>query len=97
MTISQDNKIVVSISGELGFATVPKLSKSNRKLILENKGITFDLSRVTFSDNTGVAFLIALVSFSKSVQKDISFINVPAQLFALIEAVGVKELLPILR
>lgn len=87
--------ITIHLSGELNFATVPALNNSSRNVILENSRVIFDLSQVTFSDNTGVALLVTLVSFAKSVQKEILFVNLPKQLLDLLEASGVKNILPI--
>jgi len=95
MHISADDVIIVHINGELNFATVPVLGKNNRNLILKNQRIVFDLSQVTSSDNTGVGLLVALASFAKSIRKEVSFINLPEQLLDLVEAVGVREILPI--
>ncbi len=89
------DSIIMHLSGELNFATVPVLNNSSRDVILKNSRVTFDLSQVTFSDNTGVALLVTLVSFAKGVQKEILLVNLPQQLLDLIEAVGVRNMLPI--
>ena len=96
MSIDSNSGITVHISGELTFVTVPALSKDNRKLIAKNQRVAFDLSQVTSCDNTGVALLVALASFAKSLRKEISFVNLPEQLLAIVDAVGVRNILPIL-
>jgi phospholipid transport system transporter-binding protein len=95
MNIAAEGK-VVRINGELSFATVPLLSKSNRSLIQQNPYTIFDLSQITSSDNTGVALLVSLASFAKSIRKEVAFTNLPKQLLDLVEAVGVREILPII-
>ena len=89
------NGITVHLSGELNFATVPSLNKSNRNMILKNSRVIFDLSQITSSDNAGVALLVSLASFAKSSHKEILLINLPEQLLDLIKAVGVENILPI--
>lgn len=94
--VKQENDYpVVYISGPLDFDTVPVLNASNRSLIAQTPQIVFDLSQVTTSDNTGVALLVALTSYAKGVGKKITYINLPQQLLELIQACGVREMLPL--
>lgn len=95
-TLAVNGAVVFYIRGELTFATVPILSKNHRALIRQNQRVTFDLSEVTFSDNIGVALLVALVSYAKKVGKEITFVNLPSQLLTLLTASKVREILPII-
>jgi anti-anti-sigma factor len=90
-----DGGLVVNINGKLNFAAVPTLNKDNRNIILKNSRVIFNLSGVTFSDNAGMALLVALASFAKSVHKEILFTDLPEQLLDLIDAVGIRKFLPI--
>lgn len=90
-----DEDITVHLIGDLNFTTVPALTKDNQNVILKKPRVIFDLSKVTSSDNTGVALLVTLAGFAKNIQKEISFVNLPEQLLDLVEAVGVKDILPI--
>lgn len=91
LTISDDGKICMS--GELSFATVPELNQRGCVFIRQNSNSVFDLSKVTFSDNAGVALLIAWARCAKSMGRKISFINLPKQLLDLIGASGLEEVL----
>ena len=92
----QNESFVTPMVGELNYTTIPALNKSSRDLINHNAKITFDMSQITNSDNTGVGFLVALTSYAKVKGKVITFINLPKQLLDLIEAVKLKDLLPII-
>lgn len=85
----------IIVTGHLSFATVAELNRRGCVLIQQSLIPVFDLSQVTFSDNTGVALLITWVRYAKRVGKKISFINLPKQLLDLIIASGLKEILPI--
>lgn len=89
--VTASNDSVIYICGELNFANVPVLSQNNRRLIMERKEVTFDLSQVTAIDNTGVALLISLTRYAKGLGKKIRFINLPKQLLELADAVRVKK------
>jgi anti-anti-sigma factor len=92
--VNHENNVIF-IDGELNAVTVPVLDKNNRMAIIQNSSLVFDLSRVTSSDNTGVALLVVLASFAKSKDKTVKFINLPKQLKDLIRAVGINDILPI--
>ena len=83
----------IHVSGELSFATVPELNRRGCVLIKQSLNPAFDLSKVTFSDNAGVALLVAWVRYAKSKGKKISFINLPQQLLDLVGASGLKDVL----
>lgn len=86
---------VMCVSGDLSFATVPGLNRLGCVFIKQNLNPVFDLSKVTFSDNAGVALLVSWVRYAKSNSRKISFINLPKQLLDLIDAGGLREILPI--
>jgi anti-anti-sigma factor len=81
------------ISGELSFATVPDINTSGLDFIKRMNIPVFDLSLVSFSDNSGVALLISWKRCAKKLNKQVAFINVPKQLIALVTASGLKEIL----
>ncbi|MBU0745022.1 MAG: STAS domain-containing protein [Gammaproteobacteria bacterium] len=92
---TRDDSIIISMVGELNGITVPGFSKNNRKLIKRHSEIVFDLSQITSSDNSGVGLLVALTSYAKKLGKRISFVHLPSQLLGLVEAVKLKDVLPI--
>lgn len=85
----------ICVSGDLSFATVPKLNQHGHVLIKQNICLVFDLTKVTFSDNAGVALLIAWARYAKSINKKILFINLPKQLLDLVVASGLRDILPL--
>lgn len=86
---------IIHINGAINFEMVPALSKTNRGLIDKNPELIFDLSQVTSCDNTGVGLLVGLASYAKSKGKKICFRNLSEQIFRLLEAAKVREMLPI--
>ena len=89
------NATIMYVSGDLSFATVPELNHKGRVFIEQNSCPVFDLSKVTFSDNAGVALLVSWERYAKSKGEKISFVNLPKQLLDLIEAGGLKDILPL--
>jgi len=85
----------VFISGELTFKTVAFLYKENLSLIKQQQRPIFDLSQVSYSDNTGVALLVALAGYAKKVATEVKFINLPNQLIAILQANQVEKILPL--
>ena len=83
----------LEIGGELSFTTVPNINKSGLVFIKQTDNPVFDLSSVSFSDNSGVALLISWKRCAKKLNKQVTFINVPKQLMALVVASGLKEIL----
>jgi anti-anti-sigma factor len=91
--VSDTNNI--NVNGELSFATAAELNRRGCVFIKQSFSPVFDLSRVTFSDNSSVALLVAWIRYAKSKGKKISFINLPKQLLDLIEASGLRDILPL--
>lgn len=81
------------ISGELSFTTVPNINKSGLDFIKQTDSPVFNLDQVSFSDNSGIALLISWKRCAKKLNKQITFINVPKQLAALVTASGLQEIL----
>jgi anti-anti-sigma factor len=92
----ESNRHTFEVDGELSFDTVPELNRRGYVFIKKELNPVFDLDKVAFSDNSGVALLVSWARYAKSVDKKITFVNVPKQLLSLIEASGLREMLPIL-
>lgn len=88
-----DNKI--QLQGELNFSTVPALRKQFINYLPSQSDIVVDLAAVGSCDSSGPALLLELVRLSQAAQKTIKFINIPAQLQALMHATAITEILPI--
>jgi anti-anti-sigma factor len=91
--INEDGRIC--INGELSFATVSHLVQRGCAFLLQSDRSVFDLEKVSFADNAGVALLISLMRYAKRNNKVTSFVNLPKQLLSLIEASGLRNILPI--
>ncbi|CAL7960372.1 phospholipid transport system transporter-binding protein [Gammaproteobacteria bacterium] len=83
----------IHVNGELSFATAAELNRRGCVFIRQSLSPVFDLSKVTFGDNAGVALLVAWVRYAKGKGRKISFINLPKQLLDLIGASGLEEIL----
>lgn len=86
----------IALSGELKFATVPSLRQQFAKSIenlSSSPNIVVNLAAVSQCDSSGVALLLEFVRLSKAAQKTIRFINIPAQLQALMHATALTEIL----
>lgn len=92
--IAVNNVGKICVSGELSFATVPDLNRRGCAFIKQDPSPVFDLDKITFSDNAGVALLISWSRYAKNKGRKISFVNLPKQLLDLVEASGLEEVLP---
>lgn len=81
------------ITGELSFVTVPGINKTGLNFIKRTHNPVVDLGLVGYSDNSGVALLISWKRCAKKLNKQVTFINVPKQLVALVTASGLQAIL----
>lgn len=92
--IQKDNRL--SVTGELDRFHLVRQSQFCFPSIAD--GVVFvDLTDTHNVDTAGLAWLLKLVSYYKSKNKDISISNVPKQLIALAELSNVLALLPIIK
>ncbi|MBY0545121.1 MAG: STAS domain-containing protein [Gammaproteobacteria bacterium] len=85
----------IQLTGALNFDTVPALWNKLVDFFSSMPSILIDLTDIDYCDSAGVALLLECVRFSKTAQKPIQFINLPAQLLALAKATAVDGMLPI--
>lgn len=87
---------VYFLFGEFSFSTVPYLWEQSQDA-LKNKAATivFDLKKITQSDSSGVALLIAWTRSFRRQSKTIYFIHLPKQMLAIIQLAGLENILPI--
>lgn len=93
ITVNKDN--LIQVNGALNFAVVTKLRREGIRLIAKNEQSRFDLQNIQAEDSAGLALLVAWVKYAHKSNKEISFVNVPEQLLAIIKLCGLDELLPI--
>lgn len=82
------------VIGNLNFQTVPELNSRGKQLIAASPKPIFELNNVTSNDNSSVALLVSWTRFAKSLRKSILFLDPPEQLQDIIEASGLKGILP---
>lgn len=95
-TITNPVASTLALNGELTLKTVTNLWNISNSFFAETKSpILLDLQNVTQSDSAGVALLIAWVRYVRQQNKEISLINLPAQMSAIINISGLNKILPI--
>jgi len=85
----------VLLDGELTFSTVNAILAESETLFEPIKKLEIDFSDVTRSDSAGVALLVHWIRVSKQKNKTIVFHNLPAQMLAIADSSGFKDILPI--
>ncbi len=86
-------QILIVVSGELNFTTVPKLWKDSLPRLSGYSILNFDLAKVTSSDSAGVALLLEWLKYAKQENKPIQFTNIPAHLSSILSVSGVTQML----
>jgi phospholipid transport system transporter-binding protein len=72
-----------SVSGELGFGTVPAIYEASRGGLDESDALHIDLGNVTDVDSAGLALLIEWIRSARTRGKRLVFLNLPEKLLAL--------------
>jgi len=83
------------LRGELSFSTVTALSEKSSDLLWQAEQVTLDLEGVTRTDSAGLALLIEWLRIARRKGKTIQFRNIPQQMMAVAEVVGLDRLLPV--
>lgn len=83
------------LRGELSFATVTDLSKRSAEMLWQAERVTLDLAGVTRTDSAGLALLVEWLRLAHRKDKAIQFRNIPQQMMAVAQVVGLDELLPV--
>lgn len=83
------------LRGELSFDTVMGLSRRSAKLLWQTEEVVLDLGAVTRTDSAGLALLVEWIRAARRSKKTILFRNIPAQMMAVAEVVGLDSLLPV--
>ena len=83
----------LSVSGELGFKSVPMLYTSSLKFFQNSHNLDIDLAGVNHADSAGVALLIEWIRQARQQNRTINFHNIPSQLLAIARLCGVAEML----
>jgi len=83
------------LRGELSFSTVSDLSRRSAGLLWQDEQVTLDLEGVTRTDSAGLALLVEWLRIARRKGKSIQFRNIPPQMMAVAQVVGLDSLLPV--
>ncbi len=82
--------------GELTFNTVPEVAVKGLALFKgAGKDLRIDLREVSRTDSAGLALLIAWLRYAKKENKNLRFLNIPAQMLALAQISSLDQILPL--
>lgn len=87
----------VQCSGRMTFDSVGELMRGADVLWQGEGELLVDLSAVNHSDSAGVALLVDWARTARVRGREIKFIHVPAQLWAIAEVSGLDRILPLQR
>ena len=94
--LEQDNGRF-GLSGELNFSNVAELwlniEQAFSQMSTSLQHLSLDLADVQHSDSSGVALLVACLQLAHSQQRDLRFINMPAQMQSIAEVAELQAIL----
>lgn len=91
--VSRDGDIL-RVQGELNFDSVAELWKTTEALFADTPLLRIDLSGVSRSNSAGVALLVQWLRQARRRQRELLFVDIPAQMRAIIRVVDLETLLP---
>ncbi len=94
-TIELQENGVLKVSGELTFSSVSSLLAESLEYFSSQNVLQVDLAGVTHSDTAGVALLIEWMRMAKQRDAQLSFSNIPEQMWAIIEVSDLGSRLPL--
>ena len=80
-------------SDKLFSANTP-IEKSSQNKSLQNKPLQINLAQVNRCDSSGVALLVDWLRQARDRGQELKFVNIPAQMQAIIRVTDLEELLP---
>jgi phospholipid transport system transporter-binding protein len=83
------------VRGELNFASVADLWRKTGPLFATDPPARIDLGEVSHSNSAGVARLVDWLSQAHHRQRELVFLNVPAQMRAIIQVADLDTVLPV--
>lgn len=84
-----------AVHGELELGSVVSLLQQSKQLFEETSPQHIDFAGVSRTDSAGVALLIEWFRQAKAQQRELKFINAPAQMMAIIQVANLDDLLPL--
>lgn len=86
---------VLKVSGELTFSSVSALLTESTGYFESQDELRVDLGTVSHSDTAGVALLVEWMRMAKQREAQLSFSNIPEQMWAIIEVSDLGQRLPL--
>ena len=84
-----------AVRGELDFGAVEALWRETEERFREQPPLRIDLGGVSRADSAGVALLVEWLREARARGQDLRFVNVPAQMLAIIRVADLEDLLPL--
>ena len=81
--------------GDLDFDSVAALWNATESLLADDPPARIDLQGVSHANSAGVALLVGWLGWVQRHQQTVMFINVPAQMRAIIEVADLDTVLPL--
>ncbi len=85
------------LKGQLNFETVPELWEKHKISLFtdETDVLDIDLSQLERSDSSGLALLVEWYREAEQEGKQITFLNLPEQMYEIARISGLNEILPL--
>ncbi len=83
------------VRGDLDFDSVAVLWNATEPLLTDDPPARIDLQGVSHANSAGVALLVVWLGWVQRRQQTVMFINVPAQMRAIIEVTDLDTVLPL--
>jgi phospholipid transport system transporter-binding protein len=87
----------MQLDGVLNLDSVPALLSEVDALSYDTPSLTVDLRTVEHADSAGVALLVAWMRSARRAERDIRFLNMPAQMLNIARVSGLDAILPLAR
>jgi phospholipid transport system transporter-binding protein len=81
--------------GELALGSVAHLLQESKQLFQKAFPKSIDFTDVTRTDSAGVALLVEWFRQAKAQQRELRYINAPAQMMAIIRVADLDDILPL--
>jgi anti-sigma B factor antagonist len=93
---TSDQRIRVSVFGELDLVSSSRLERALRRELLSDNDVLLDLSQIEFIDSTGLHAIVSAVRTAKGVGRKLNLsADLPPHARRLMEIVGLLPLVPI--
>ncbi len=82
----------ITLEGQIEFANANQVYRQGQTYLQHGAEI-FDLAKISYSDSSGLAVLLAWQRLAKRLAKPIRFVNLPPQMQAIAQVCDINKLL----